>query len=62
LATASGAAALCGPCERTLDPRLQLASTPPPQSTTPGLHPREHSPDVATPSEVADLRLPLTTH
>jgi len=23
---------------------------------------RKHSPDVVTPSEVADLRLPLTTH
>ena len=41
-----------------MDPRLQPASTPPPQSTTPGLHSRKHSPDVATPSEVSDLRLP----
>jgi len=50
------------PRQRTLDLRLQPASTPPPQSTIPGLHPRKHSPDVATPSEVADHRLPLTTH
>jgi len=27
--------------------------------TTPGLHPHKHSPDSATPSEVADIRLPL---
>jgi len=27
---------------------MQPANTPPLQSTTPGLHPRKHSPDVAT--------------
>jgi len=37
-----------------------LASTPPPQSTTPGLHSRKHSPDGTTPSEVAYIQLPLT--
>jgi len=47
----------------TLYPRLQQpASTPPPQSTTPGLHPHKHSPDGATLSKVADIRLLLTTH
>ena len=40
-----------------LDPRQQRANTPPPQSTTPGLHPRKHSPDGAT---RVDIRLQLT--
>jgi len=44
-----------------LDPRQQLANTPPPQSTTPGtpVIPRKHSPDDAT---KAEIQLQLTTH
>jgi len=45
-----------------LDPRLQPANTPPPQSTTPGLHPRKLSPGVTTSAEIADTRLLLTTN
>jgi len=43
LAKANGAAVLMRPsiarANEQLDPRQQLANTPPPQSTTPGLHP-----------------------
>jgi len=43
LARANGAAALMRPsierANEQVDPRQQLANTPPPWSTTPGLHP-----------------------
>ena len=61
-ARASGAAALMRPSiERTnehLDPRQQLANTPPPQWTTPGLHPVSIH-QMAPPERTSDCSLLL---